>query len=284
VLSDDQIDWIIDHLDGGVSLSFDGLPEIHDRHRLTILGHGSSERVLHTMRRFDEAEYAYGVRLTVTHDTIARLPEAMEFLCGQYRPRRIQVEPAYQLGRWEGAPDAETEAFIEAFREAREVARSHGQKLTYSAARLDVLTNHFCGVTQDIFALSPDGNVSGCYEVFSEDNRFADLFFYGQTDAASGNFRFNLPILNQLREQTVENRSFCNGCFARWHCAGDCLHKSLHVNGRVPFAGSQRCHITRELTKDLILERIVEAGGLVWQAPSDENTAAEASQGKEMFA
>jgi uncharacterized protein len=146
-----------------------------------------------------------------------------------------------------------------------------------------VLTNHFCGVTQDTFALSPGGNVSACYEIFSEDDRFADLFFYGRSAAEPGKYEFDLPVLNTLREQTAENRAFCNGCFARWHCAGDCLHKSLNVNGRVPFAGSQRCHITRELTKDLILERIVAAGGVVWHGP-DEETAAGMSQGKELLA
>jgi uncharacterized protein len=283
VLRDDQTDWIIEHLSGGVSLSFDGLPEMHDRHRLTVAGQGSSERVLRTMRRFEDADYPYGVRITVTHDNIARLPEALEFTCSQFHPARIQVEPAYQIGRWENAPAAETEAFIAAYREAREVAQRHGQNITYSAARLDVLTSHFCGVTQDTFALSPDGNVSACYEIFSEDHPFADLFFYGRSEEKTGKFLFNLPVLDSLREQTVDHRSFCNGCFARWHCAGDCLHKSLSVNGRVQFAGSQRCHITRELTKDLILEGIAASGGLVWHEP-DEPSPPSMSQGKELFA
>jgi uncharacterized protein len=283
VLRDEQIDWMIENLRGGASLSFDGLPELHDRHRLTVAGQGSSERVLHTLQRFEEAAFPYGIRITVTHDSLARLAEAIEFTCSRFHPVRIQVEPAYQLGRWEDAPSAESEAFIAAFREARAVAQKHGQDLTYSAARLDVQTNHFCGVTQDTFALSPDGNVSACYEVFSGDNRFADLFFYGRSVEGPEKYAFDLPVLNNLRDQAVENRSFCNGCFARWHCAGDCLHKSLNVNGRVPFAGSQRCHITRELTKDLILERIVESGGLVWHDPEGLTHRASA-QGKELLA
>ena len=52
---DKQIDWIIANLDG-VSLSFDGLPRVHDAHRPTASGGGSSERVMHTLRRFDAAE------------------------------------------------------------------------------------------------------------------------------------------------------------------------------------------------------------------------------------
>ena len=42
VLSPAQLEWIIAYLDG-VSLSFDGLPSAHDRHRLTVLGEGSTQ-------------------------------------------------------------------------------------------------------------------------------------------------------------------------------------------------------------------------------------------------
>ena len=43
VLGDPQINWVIENLDG-VTLSFHGLPSAHDRHRLTVIGQGSSER------------------------------------------------------------------------------------------------------------------------------------------------------------------------------------------------------------------------------------------------
>lgn len=96
VLTDEQIDWIVTYLNG-MSVSFDGLPEAHDRHRLTILGQGSSTQVMHTLRRFDRAQFPYGIRVTVTADQIARLPESIDFICAQFTPTHIQVEPSYQL-------------------------------------------------------------------------------------------------------------------------------------------------------------------------------------------
>ncbi|MFL5383269.1 MAG: radical SAM protein [Longimicrobiaceae bacterium] len=279
-LNDAQIDWMVANLDGA-SLSFDGLPELHDANRPTTTGEGSSTRILHAIRRFDEAGFSYGIRVTVTHDQIALLPESIEFICRSSRAPRIQVEPAYQLGRWQNAPSAETREFIAAYREAQARAHRLGRELTYSAARLDTLTNHFCGVTQDSFCLSPDGNVSGCYENFSEQNAWAGTFFYGRPDRERGGYRFDLPVLNQLRGQTVENRAYCRGCFARWHCAGDCYHKALTVNGTGEFAGSDRCHITRELTRDQILARIARAGGLFWHEPPLAEAAP--SAGKELL-
>jgi uncharacterized protein len=267
VLTDEQIDWIVANLRGGVSLSFDGLPSAHDKHRLTVMGQGSSDRVMHTMRRFDAAGYAYGVRVTVTDDQIAQLPSSILFICENFHPTRIQVEPAYQLGRWSNAPSAETDAFITAYRSAQQHAARFGYPLQFSGARLDVLSNHFCGVTRDSFALTPDGTVSACYEAFSEDNPFAHLLHYGRAAENHAGFDFQLPVLNNLRNQAVQHRAYCQGCFAKWHCAGDCYHKALAVGDGQEFQGTDRCHITRELVRDQLLERIAHGGGLFWHEP-----------------
>ncbi len=179
VLPEEKIDWIINHLDG-VSVSLDGIPEVHDKHRLTISGNGSSAAVSRTLHRFDAAGFNYGLRLTATADHLAFLPASIEYICRTFSPAKIQVEPAYQLGRWRNAPSAETEEFLNMFREARAIASQHGHELYFSGARLGLLTNHFCGMSQDSFCLTADGNVSSCYEVFLEENRWADKFIYGQ--------------------------------------------------------------------------------------------------------
>jgi uncharacterized protein len=278
VMTDAQLDWVVANLDG-LSVSFDGLPAAHDRHRLTVLGQGSSDRVERSLRRFDAAGFPYGVRVTVTADQISRLSDSIRHICSNFNARRVQVEPAYQLGRWNAAPSAETVGFIEAFRAAERVAREYGRSLFYSAARVGALTSHFCGITQDSFALSPDGNVSACYEVFSEENPLSSSFFYGRP--AGAGYEFNLPVLNNLRRQAVQYREFCSGCFAKWTCAGDCYHKSLTVNGPGEFAGSDRCHITRELTKDQILANIAGSGGVFWHGGAPAQSGA--SAGKEVL-
>lgn len=279
VLSPAQTDWIIANLDA-VSLSCDGLPSIQDRHRPLASGGGSSGIVMRTMRRFDSASFRYGIRVTVTRDQIPSLPDSIEFLCRKTRPQRIQVEPAYALGRWKAEPSAETAEFIDAYREAQTRARALGREITYSAARVGLLTNHFCGISQDTFSLSPDGNVSACYEVFSEDNTWAKEFFYGSADPHGVGYRFDMAALERLRHQGVEHKEFCRGCYAKWHCAGDCHHKALNVNGGEEFQGSDRCHITRELTKDQILDRIAASGGLFWHGSGEEQHACKAD-GKE---
>ena len=269
VLDEEQVEWIVEHLNG-VTVSFDGYPAAHDTHRVTAAGLGSSDRVMETIERFEAAGMDYGIRMTVTHDQIPRLPASVEFICRHFQPDEIQVEPAYRMGRWAASPSAETEGFIAAYRESQRRAAGHGQVLRFSAARLDTLTNHFCNVSQDSFALSPDGNVSACYEAFSEDDQFADVFFYGSPDVRTNGYVFDDSRLTRLRDQVVQRQKFCQGCFAKWHCAGDCYYKSLTVCGRGEFTGTDRCHISRELIKDQILARIAQSGGLFWHNTSED--------------
>jgi uncharacterized protein len=269
VMTESQTDWVIKNLDS-VTLSFDGLPAAQDKHRLTVLGQGSSNIVLRTMRRFDEAGYKYSIRMTVTADNIPLLPESVEFILKNHKPDAVQVEPSYQLGRWRGAPSAETAAFIDAYRVAQARAQVLGREISYSAARAGTLTNHFCGISRDGFSLSPDGNVSACFEVFAEDLPWADHFFYGRPTNGGG-YEFDDRVLGRLRSQSVEHRDYCSGCFAKWSCAGDCYHKSLSTSGSDEFQGTERCHITRELTKDQILGRIAASGGLFWHEEEQES-------------
>ena len=267
MLNERQIDWILANLQG-VSLSFDGLPEAQDRHRIRPSGRGSSSRVIHTIRRFDQAGFNYGIRMTVTADLIASLADSVDYIFANFRPAALQVEPAYQIGRYADKPSAETEEFIVAFRQAQQRAKKYGKSLAYSGARLDALSNHFCAVSQDSFALLPDGSVSSCFEVCSRNNPYIDIFLYGQADETGETgaaYRFDMQRLNFLRRQAVQFRPHCSDCFAKWSCAGDCFHKAVIVNGGAgEFAGTGRCHINRELLKDQILEQIAAAGGLCW--------------------
>lgn len=135
-----------------------------------------------------------------------------------------------------GRPTPDTSAFIDGFRVAR-----------------------------DTFAVAPGGGGSACYEVFSPRDPHADTFFYG--NVSEEGFHADPQKLDHLRRQTVDARAYCESCFAKWHCSGDCYHKVLLAGGE-EFGGTERCHITRGLLKDAIVDRIAAAGGLVWRGDS----------------
>jgi uncharacterized protein len=267
VLSDAQIDWIVAHLNG-VGISCDGLPSVQNRCRPAASGKGSSERVVHTMRRLDAAKFPYGIRLTVTAEHVATLPESVEYLSSEFHPGDIHILPVFPLGR--GAEEActESDAFVEAYRDAAGRAAAHGRRVQFSGARAGVLTNHFCGVSQDNFCLSADGKVTACFGAFGVDNPWADLFFYGRPADNGPGYEFDHTVLDRLRGQTVESREHCRNCFAKWSCGGDCYYRWVAGGGGGEFDGSPGCLVIRELTKDQILEKIAAAGGLFWQEPT----------------
>ena len=263
VLSDAKREWIASHLDGA-TVSFDGLPEVQDVNRCLASGGRSSEAVLTTLRVFDRAAFRYSIRMTVTAESLARLPQSVAFICRRFRPHAIQAEPVYRMGRGRDRASAETAAFVEAFRAARRTSGKAAKLLRFSGARLGTVTNRFCGVANDNFCVSPGGNISACHEVADERQPWAERFFYGRPSTTGSGYDFDERVYTDLRAQTVDRREYCRGCFAKWNCAGDCFHKSLDA-GSAQFEGAGRCEIIRALTKDQILEKIADAGGVWWK-------------------
>jgi len=255
--------WIVSHLNSA-NVSYDGLPEVQDRNRLFPSGRGSSDIVLATLRAFDRAGFRYTIRMTVTAEAAPRLAQSIAFLCSRFRPRAIQVEPLYRMGRGRDAADAETAVFIEAFRAARRTSAKAARLLRFSGARLELVTSRFCGAANDNFCVSPAGNISACHEVADEGQPWAKRFFYGRPSESGCGYDFDEPVYSRLRAQTVDRLEYCGSCFAKWHCAGDCFHKALHWDA-AEFSGAGRCEVIRALTKDQILEKIAASGGLCWR-------------------
>jgi len=266
VLTPEKRTWIAAHLDSA-NVSFDGLPEVHNANRCFPSGRGSSDIVLATLRAFDRAGFRYSIRMTVTPESIPHLAQSIAFLCRRFRPRGIQVEPLYRMGRGSSAEETAPELFIEAYRAARRTSEKAARLLRFSGARFPLLTSRFCGVANDNFCVSPAGNVSACHEVTDENQPWAEHFFYGRP--ADAGYRFDAPAYTALRAHTVARLEYCAGCFAKFSCAGDCPHKAFHWNA-AEFAGAGRCDAIRALTQDQILERIAASGGEVWIGSANE--------------
>ncbi|MCI5178378.1 MAG: radical SAM protein [Candidatus Electrothrix sp. AW3_4] len=255
VLGDDRIDWIIANMDK-VTISFDGLPSIQDQQRPTKSGRGSSSAVMHTLRRLDAAGFPYVIRMSATEAYLEQLADAVTFIGQQFQPQRIQIEPVYPMGRGQTMPSVTTSRFIQAYREARTVAKKWHVKLDYSASRLDKLSHHFCGVTQDAFSLTAAGNVTACHSCFAENDSLAKVFLYGKPHEHRQGYQFDMPVLEKLRNRAIQHPDGCQDCFAKWHCAGGCYYYALHANETGQSGGSARCRITRALLVDEILEHL----------------------------
>lgn len=257
VLDPEQQCWIMENIDSA-TVSIDGPPSIQNSQRPLPNGDPSFTAVHDTLKAFDAAHYPYAIRTTVTAESVDHLQEIISFFCEEYEVKRIKCEPMYPRGR--GAqpqfhpPDATT--FVQQFRKARSAASTAGRELVYSGARLEVLTNVFCQAAADSCAVTPDGWVTSCYEVLSADDPYADMFFYGRYNLELQKFEIDETRRQQLYDMSVLNKPSCDHCFCKWHCAGDCPVKSLHSERMASDLLPDRCYISRELTKDQLIEAV----------------------------
>jgi len=266
VWSPSQRAWLLQNLDS-LSLSWDGVAAVQDAQRPTTSGAGSHTAVWRTIDALEEASFPYGIRMTVTAASAGRLAESVDCLLEHARPQRIQAEPVYDLGRGrQGDQHVEPATFVEAFREARRIAAGQGVEFYFSGARLDTLTNRFCRSCGEGFSVTPAGDVSACFEVTDRQGHMAEPFIIGSYDRSEQAFILEQDKIIALRERTVETIPWCDGCFARWHCAGDCQNKAQHARQDGVFRGHARCEITRALLLDQILEKIAGQGGTLWKA------------------
>lgn len=248
-----------------ISLSFDGLPTVQNRQRPVLGGKDSFSRVGQTLKALDESEIRYGIRMTVTNDSVKQLAESTAFICENFKPQKIQIEPVFSEGRAKENRFAihDLDVFINQFIRGFKVAKEHGIIQFYSGARVDGITLRFCLAACRALVVTTEGDVTTCFETFGTEHPLSDQFIVGHYKG-NGDFFIDKEKLNQHLEHTVEKIPYCKDCFCKWHCAGDCTIKWVsESNGAEPHP-TNRCYVNQELTKFLLLKKIEESGGLIW--------------------
>lgn len=255
VMTKPVMEWVSNNLDGA-TLSLDGLPTIQDRQRPLANGKDSFDIVDASLKYFDDKGFKYGIRATVMGEGLKQLVDSITFMARNYSAKVIQVEPMFPIGRaqTQNLMPVDPLLFVKHFRAAREVAQRYHKELKYSGARFATLTNIFCKAVASSFAITPDGEVTSCYEITDPSDKRTELFYYGSLDSDTGQFTFDEDKLGTLQSLTVENKTFCRNCFCKYHCAGDCPAKLAALGDAWDPSSNPRCHVNRELTKDQIKE------------------------------
>lgn len=255
------LDWVDE-----VSLSLDGGPGTQDRQRPDARGQGTFERVMRTLCALEARDLRYGLRLTVTRQSVDELASNIDLLCRLTACPTFQVEPVYDQGRASCGDQVIREPlrFVAAFLEAERLARARGRALYFSAARPWVVTSAFCQAPSNALIVTARGELTSCYEVFDRTHPLADTFIIGQLDEDRG-LRLHPGRREALVEAIAGSRKLCVNCFCFFHCAGDCPPKALLARAR---GDSFRCEVTRAITREWLLDRIAETEG-VWRGHPD---------------
>jgi uncharacterized protein len=245
-----------------ISISFDGNEITQNRQRPDKQGNATFSRVIETIREIENRKIPYGIRMTVTRESLPELPSNIEFLCAHTECRSFQVEAVYNQGRAEGSGLTidDINAFVDIYMDVYRYAMKRGKNLYYSAARPHLITSSFCAATSNALIVTADGELTACYEVFDNSHVLADDFIIGKIDLHDGIILYPGKRANLLAKIN-ENRSSCKDCFCYYHCAGDCPPKAFLAH----LTNDQfRCSVTRAITRELIIDRIAEYDGF-WQ-------------------
>ena len=259
VLSEEQLDWLIAWFDG-VNVSFDGTEELQNRQRPMAGGGESFPFVDRTLRRLNDAGKQFGIRATLTAETVDRLPAIAAFVLEHYPAcSPLHVEPAWEAGRGldTGVRTPDPDVFVERFLEADALLQGR-MRLVFSAARPENLSLSFCSVCSDSFVVTAEGNVTSCYEVSEHSDPRSARYLYGRWDADTAAFVFDEEKRAALHTLRVDNMPYCGDCFCKYHCSGDCAAKLLGLKSPAQHAGSDRCRITRALTLHQIRKSLEE--------------------------
>jgi len=278
--NDEMREYFIGHFTE-ISISLDGLPEIQNSQRPKTGGAGSFSEVDRTLRAFDAAGLKYGLRMTVTDDSVNCLSESVEFLCRNYRPVKIQAEPVFEQGRAVENDLAvkDLQLFVSEFIRGHEIAKKYNIELFYSGARPDLITTRFCLAACRAFVVTTDGDVTTCFESYGREHPLSSHFLVGGMDR-KGSFSIDSEKLEAYFKHTVYDNAHCADCFCKWHCAGDCAIKTMRQDGEAGYQTTERCCINKEITLYLILAKIKEWGGIVWLGDeSPENVKSMFSDG-----
>lgn len=250
VMGDQELDFLIAWFNS-VNISCDVLPEVQNRQRPTASGKGTFSAVDRTLRRLDASGKTYGIRTTLTSQSVDRLEEIVRFVSENYpHCDPLHIEPAWNCGRClsTGETTPDTRTFLQGFLNALDRLPDNGLRVVFSAARTDFVGNRFCAVSDNAFVVTAEGLVTSCYEVCETSDPRAGRYIYGHFDAGSGSFVFDRAKQEALHRLVVSNMLYCANCFCKYTCAGDCAAKLLGTVEPELHGGSERCVITRALT------------------------------------
>ena len=273
VFSESRLDYIAENCNH-ITFSLDGVQGVHDENRVLPNGGGSFQHIIATMKGLEVRGKSYDIRSTVTVTGSSKQTEFVRFVGENLRCKSIHFEPVFDVtgvtnlkGQIE---QLDANHFVDNFREARCIAAGFGIELYYSGSAMKHRET-FCGAGNAWnFLVTSRGIVTSCTEVLQPSDPRAKLFQYGEWNQEVGEFIVNRESIDRLGKLNVHEMPKCQGCIAKYNCAGDCYAKSASLTGDPASAGyTERCHITRELLKDNLLIGLISkmAGAEVREPP-----------------
>lgn len=256
VFSKEILEWLVKNK-FHFTVSIDGPPEIQDKQRPSPFNRASNSAVERTIKKLVELKYEFNTRTTISAFSVKKMLENVEYF-HNLRIKNIHLEPLYESGRslkatsiYARAPDLKE--YEKNLLKAAELAEEYGMHM-YSTfiSTLNVPRNAFCGAAGTNFSLTTDGYITACHEAALEKHGPKE-FIYGKYNKEKDEIEIFEDRFEHLKNRTVRNMPYCQDCYIKWNCAGDCLIKVFNKTGDMYKPDKERCGVKKELTKQYLI-------------------------------
>ncbi len=246
-------EWIAQNIDS-VVLSFDGMPEAQNILRPHRNGTPSFETVFNNARIFSQGSCELVIRSCVSQANIDTLMDWADFILKNLIPVAVCLEPMIEttVARANQLSPVESMKFVRNFLEAADLLTQHGIPAVYSTAEIHALKGSVCPLGQDALIVTPEGAVNACYQI-EQQWLSAGLDYRLGTVSADG-FQIPAERVAAIRENHVDGKSLCTGCFCRYHCAGGC--PIVHSTDLAAGSYDEYCVQTRMITAATLLTEL----------------------------
>jgi uncharacterized protein len=246
-LDENQIDWLIENMNL-IGLSCDGMPDIQKAQR--TIGTTKDAQIERVCKKIIDKGGKFDIRVTVTPNTVKRLPEIVRYLIFVCKAIKIRIEPVY-LALGNEFKENDADLFFAMFSEASAIANEHDAELTYSGIRMSELHGTYCDVLRNTIRLIPDDMSRNCFCYMND----KEHFYTGRYDRVKNNYELRIDI-NQLKQRALNIPEACRGCINEYHCSRGCPDFCIYGNGEYedmklnPF----RCRLHRLLAVDFAIK------------------------------
>ncbi len=265
LLSKKNLSWAMNNFDR-IQVSLDGPEDIQNSQRPAKNNSPSFPSVLRTVEELERSGKEYNIRATISEYGVMRMTEIFEFFSKISSTSSFHFEPLYECGRCQtvtGPNDVLAKSapaphvFLAEFIKTQEVARSQGKNIYCSGGRVDSLLDTYCGALGRNFVVTPEGDVTTCFEVCRQSDPRSKDFFIGKFE--KDGFVFFDEKIERLAYRNVDNLEYCKDCFLQYSCAGDCPAKSALEFGDFMKAGGPRCEVNHTIGINN-LQELLEGG------------------------
>lgn len=242
-------------------ISFDGVPEMHDKNRHFANGEPTSgvieNNVKYLINNKGSRDLMVGARVTITDANVNRQNEIVDYFYS-LGIKYVWTDPLFpsvddipviedteKQHSFNFDMDAYVDNYVAAYHYAQEKGVFFGSILM---CNFDGMCTKHCRACLPAMHFTPDGYISACDMVtFGQKAYHMDCFVYGKWDIEKREFVFDSKKVEALQNRSIENMPHCKKCIAAEHCGGYCLGEVVNETGFLLGQKEATCVAIREL-------------------------------------